>query len=199
MADGARVRVGIVVGSESDLPVMSCCADVLDDYGIRHEIGVMSAHRSPEVVASYARQARGRGLRVLVAGAGAAAALAGGPRRLHDAAGHRCTTCGHASRRVRLAAQHRSDAPGRSRRNRRRRRDGRAECRSPGGADARARGPVARGCSRTRSGLDAWPDKTSGGLRANYCRFGGDELSQPRDSPLQRHLERLQCWREGSF
>lgn len=70
-------RVGIVVGSESDLPVMQKCLDVLADYGIGGEIGVMSAHRAPDVVHAYVSKARERGLRVLVAGAGAAAALPG--------------------------------------------------------------------------------------------------------------------------
>ncbi len=70
-------RVGIVVGSESDLPVMQKCLDVLADYGIEGEIGVMSAHRAPDVVHAYVRAARDRGIRVLVAGAGAAAALPG--------------------------------------------------------------------------------------------------------------------------
>lgn len=69
--------VGIVVGSESDLPVMQKCVEVLDAYGIASEIGVMSAHRAPDVVHAYASTARDRGLRVLVAGAGAAAALPG--------------------------------------------------------------------------------------------------------------------------
>jgi 5-(carboxyamino)imidazole ribonucleotide mutase len=69
--------VGIVVGSESDLPVMQKCLDVLAEYGIAGEIGVMSAHRAPDVVHAYASAARDRGLRVLVAGAGAAAALPG--------------------------------------------------------------------------------------------------------------------------
>jgi 5-(carboxyamino)imidazole ribonucleotide mutase len=69
--------VGIVVGSESDLPVMQKCVDVLDAYGIASEIGVMSAHRAPDVVHAYASTARDRGLRVLVAAAGAAAALPG--------------------------------------------------------------------------------------------------------------------------
>lgn len=70
-------RVGIVVGSESDLPVMRRTGEVLDTYGIGWEIGVMSAHRAPELVREYAMAARGRGLRVLVAGAGAAAHLPG--------------------------------------------------------------------------------------------------------------------------
>ena len=69
--------VGIVVGSESDLPVMQKCVDVLTGYGIASEIGVMSAHRAPDVVHAYVSRARERGLRVLVAGAGAAAALPG--------------------------------------------------------------------------------------------------------------------------
>jgi phosphoribosylaminoimidazole carboxylase PurE protein len=73
----AKLMVGIVVGSESDLEVMSKCGEVLDTYGIGWEIGVMSAHRAGEVVRSYARQATDRGLRVLVAGAGAAAHLPG--------------------------------------------------------------------------------------------------------------------------
>jgi phosphoribosylaminoimidazole carboxylase PurE protein len=71
------LRVGIVVGSESDLEVMNKCGEVLDTYGIGWEIGVMSAHRSGDVVRSYAQQAIKRGLRVLVAGAGAAAHLPG--------------------------------------------------------------------------------------------------------------------------
>jgi phosphoribosylaminoimidazole carboxylase PurE protein len=73
----STVRVGIVVGSGSDLEVMNKCGEVLDTYGIGWEIGVMSAHRSGDVVRSYAQQATKRGLRVLVAGAGAAAHLPG--------------------------------------------------------------------------------------------------------------------------
>jgi 5-(carboxyamino)imidazole ribonucleotide mutase len=69
--------VGIVMGSESDLATMQKCADVLDSYGVASEIGVMSAHRAPDVVRAYASSARQRGLRVLVAGAGAAAHLPG--------------------------------------------------------------------------------------------------------------------------
>lgn len=69
--------VGIVVGSESDLAVMNKCGEVLDTYGVGWEIGVMSAHRAGDIVRSYAQQARDRGLRVLVAGAGAAAHLPG--------------------------------------------------------------------------------------------------------------------------
>jgi phosphoribosylaminoimidazole carboxylase PurE protein len=70
-------RVGIVVGSESDLQVMNACGEVLDSYGIAWEIGVMSAHRAGDVVRAYALAAPERGLRVLIAGAGAAAHLPG--------------------------------------------------------------------------------------------------------------------------
>ena len=73
----ASLRVGIVVGSESDLPVMEKCGAVLDTYGIGWEIGVMSAHRASDVVRAYALAADSRGIRVLVAGAGAAAHLPG--------------------------------------------------------------------------------------------------------------------------
>ncbi len=72
-----QVRVGIVVGSESDLPVMQKCGTVLDSYGIAWEIGVMSAHRAGDVVRAYASQARDRGLQVVIAAAGAAAHLPG--------------------------------------------------------------------------------------------------------------------------
>jgi 5-(carboxyamino)imidazole ribonucleotide mutase len=73
----SSARVGIVMGSESDLPAMRLCGEVLDEYGIGWEIAVMSAHRAPDVVRAYAAQAETRGLRVLVAGAGAAAHLPG--------------------------------------------------------------------------------------------------------------------------
>ena len=73
----SAARVGIVMGSESDLPMMRKCGETLDEYGIAWEIGVMSAHRAPDVVRAYARQAERRGLQVLVAGAGAAAHLPG--------------------------------------------------------------------------------------------------------------------------
>ena len=71
------VRAGIVVGSKSDLATMRACSDVLDEHGIGWEIGVMSAHRASDVVRAYALAARGRGLRVLIAAAGAAAHLPG--------------------------------------------------------------------------------------------------------------------------
>lgn len=69
--------VGILMGSESDEAAMRKCAEVLDDYGITHETAVISAHRAPEMLHRYAAAARDRGIRVIVAGAGAAAALPG--------------------------------------------------------------------------------------------------------------------------
>ena len=69
--------VGIVMGSKSDMPVMERAGDELEERGIRFEIRVMSAHRDPETVADYAKNARMRGLKVIIAGAGLSAALPG--------------------------------------------------------------------------------------------------------------------------
>jgi 5-(carboxyamino)imidazole ribonucleotide mutase len=69
--------VGIVMGSQSDMDTMAAAARELSERGISHEIRVMSAHRQPDLVSDYAKDARSRGLRVLIAGAGLAAALPG--------------------------------------------------------------------------------------------------------------------------
>ena len=69
--------VGIVMGSKSDMPAMERAGDELEERGIRFEMRVMSAHRDPETVAEYARNARMRGLKVVIAGAGLSAALPG--------------------------------------------------------------------------------------------------------------------------
>jgi 5-(carboxyamino)imidazole ribonucleotide mutase len=69
--------VGIIMGSKSDLPEMEKAGEILSDMGIRYEIRVMSAHRDPDTVAEYCRNARMRGLRVIIAGAGLSAALPG--------------------------------------------------------------------------------------------------------------------------
>ena len=63
-------HVGIVMGSKSDLPAMEKAAAELKERGILHEVRVMSAHRDPDMVADYAKNARLRGLRVIIAGAG---------------------------------------------------------------------------------------------------------------------------------
>jgi 5-(carboxyamino)imidazole ribonucleotide mutase len=70
-------RVGIVMGSKSDLPAMEAASKELEQRAIGHEVRVMSAHRDPEVVADYARNARMRGRWVIIAGAGLSAALPG--------------------------------------------------------------------------------------------------------------------------
>jgi len=70
-------RVGIIMGSKSDLETMQACAQVLDEFGVPHEIKVVSAHRTPERMFEYAKSARDRGLEVIVAGAGGAAHLPG--------------------------------------------------------------------------------------------------------------------------
>jgi phosphoribosylaminoimidazole carboxylase PurE protein len=70
-------RVGIVMGSKSDLPAMEAAEKELAERGIRSEVRVMSAHREPDKVAEYAKNARMRGLRVIIAGAGLSAALPG--------------------------------------------------------------------------------------------------------------------------
>jgi 5-(carboxyamino)imidazole ribonucleotide mutase len=70
-------RVGIVMGSKSDLERMQAAADELERRGIHHEVRVMSAHREPDTVADYAKNAQMRGLRVIIAGAGLSAALPG--------------------------------------------------------------------------------------------------------------------------
>ena len=70
-------RVGIIMGSKSDMEEMEKAGAVLEERGIRYEIRVMSAHREPETVAEYCKNARMRGLRVIIAGAGLAAALPG--------------------------------------------------------------------------------------------------------------------------
>jgi 5-(carboxyamino)imidazole ribonucleotide mutase len=73
----SKVLVSIVMGSDSDLDIMREAAKSLDEFGIAYEMDVTSAHRSPERTAEYAKNAAGRGVRVIIAGAGGAAHLAG--------------------------------------------------------------------------------------------------------------------------
>ncbi len=70
-------RVGIIMGSKSDMDVMDGAASVLRQADVHHEVRVMSAHRDPDVVTDYAKNAKMRGLRVIIAGAGLSAALPG--------------------------------------------------------------------------------------------------------------------------
>jgi 5-(carboxyamino)imidazole ribonucleotide mutase len=77
MAEQAVVVVGIIMGSDSDWAVMEAASKQLDSLGIAHEVDVVSAHRTPDVMVTYARSAADRGLRVIIAGAGGAAHLPG--------------------------------------------------------------------------------------------------------------------------
>ncbi len=71
------VMVGIIMGSDSDLPVMSEAAKVLDEFGVEYELTVVSAHRTPDRMYEYAKTAKERGLKLIIAGAGGAAHLPG--------------------------------------------------------------------------------------------------------------------------
>ncbi|KAK1402675.1 phosphoribosylaminoimidazole carboxylase [Heracleum sosnowskyi] len=73
----AAPRVGIIMGSDSDLPVMKEAAKILNDFGVFVEVRIVSAHRTPELMFSYATSAMGRGIQVIIAGAGGAAHLPG--------------------------------------------------------------------------------------------------------------------------
>lgn len=70
-------RVGILMGSDSDWPLMQGAADILDEFGIEYEADVLSAHRMPDETLDYAKTAAARGIRVIIAGAGGAAHLPG--------------------------------------------------------------------------------------------------------------------------
>jgi 5-(carboxyamino)imidazole ribonucleotide mutase len=70
-------KVGIIMGSKSDLPIMQEAAEILDVFGIAYEMSIVSAHRTPDLMVEYARSARKRGINVIIAGAGGAAHLPG--------------------------------------------------------------------------------------------------------------------------
>ena len=70
-------KVGIVMGSDSDMPVMAKAAEILDEFGIEYEMNIISAHREPEEFFKYAKSAEERGYKVIIAGAGKAAHLPG--------------------------------------------------------------------------------------------------------------------------
>lgn len=71
------IKVGIIMGSKSDLHIMQDAADILKDFGVEFEMTVVSAHRTPERMFNYAKEAASRGLKVIIAGAGGAAHLPG--------------------------------------------------------------------------------------------------------------------------
>ncbi|WP_035987224.1 5-(carboxyamino)imidazole ribonucleotide mutase [Leptolyngbya sp. KIOST-1] len=70
-------EIGIIMGSDSDLPTMAAAIEVCAEFGVTHEVAIVSAHRTPDRMVSYAKTARDRGLRVIIAGAGGAAHLPG--------------------------------------------------------------------------------------------------------------------------
>jgi len=70
-------RIGIIMGSDSDLPIMSEAAKILDELQVTYELTVVSAHRTPDRMVDYAKTAQGRGIQVIIAGAGGAAHLPG--------------------------------------------------------------------------------------------------------------------------
>ena len=72
-----QIKVGIIMGSASDLPVMKDAKDILDEFGIEAEVQIVSAHRTPDKMVEYARSASKRGIQVIIAGAGGAAHLPG--------------------------------------------------------------------------------------------------------------------------
>ncbi len=71
------MKVGIIMGSKSDWPTMKCAAEMLDKFGISYEAKVVSAHRTPQLLADYTSSAKERGIKVIIAGAGGAAHLPG--------------------------------------------------------------------------------------------------------------------------
>ncbi len=73
----AQSAIGIIMGSQSDWPTMRCAADALDQLEVAYETRIVSAHRTPDRMYDYAKQAEGRGLKVIIAGAGGAAHLPG--------------------------------------------------------------------------------------------------------------------------
>ncbi len=72
-----RAQVAVMMGSKSDLPVMEKAADLLKEFGIHYELRVLSAHRTPKETAEYAEALKSKGIKVVICGAGASAALAG--------------------------------------------------------------------------------------------------------------------------
>ena len=73
----AKPLVGIIMGSDSDLPVMNQAAEILDKFNIAYEVKITSAHRTPDLMASYSKNAYKRGIKVIIAGAGGSAHLPG--------------------------------------------------------------------------------------------------------------------------
>lgn len=78
------MKIGVIMGSKSDLPTMNECVNILKEFGVEHEVKIVSAHRTPELMFTYAKEAKQRGIEVIVAGAGGAAHLPGMVASLTD-------------------------------------------------------------------------------------------------------------------
>lgn len=84
MSETKSPQVGIIMGSDSDLETMQAASDILNEFDVAHEVRIISAHRTPDEMVSYARTARDRGLKAIIAGAGGAAHLPGMTAALTD-------------------------------------------------------------------------------------------------------------------
>lgn len=73
----ADIKIGIIMGSKSDLPTMQPASDILKEFEIEHEVRIISAHRTPDQMSDYAQSAKDRGLKIIIAGAGGSAHLPG--------------------------------------------------------------------------------------------------------------------------
>lgn len=78
------MKIGVIMGSKSDLPTMNECVNILKEFGVDYEIKIVSAHRTPDLMYDYAKKAKKRGLEVIIAGAGGAAHLPGMVASLTD-------------------------------------------------------------------------------------------------------------------
>ncbi len=102
-------KVGIVMGSDSDMPVMSKAADILEKLGIDYEMKIISAHREPDVFFEYAKTAEEKGFKVIIAGAGWQHIFRECARHFPDA-GYRNSDAYHISWRKRFSVFYRTDA-----------------------------------------------------------------------------------------
>jgi hypothetical protein len=132
MATSESPKVGIIMGSQSDWPVMKEAARLLGELGVAYESRIVSAHRTPDRLVSYAKDAKGRGLKVIIAGRRRGRAPARHDRRHDPAAGAGRAGPIENPVRPRQPAVDRADAARRSGRHPRHRRSGRSECRHHG-------------------------------------------------------------------
>ena len=124
----SKTLVSIVMGSDSDLEIMREAGKALEEFGIAYEMDVTSAHRSPERTADFARKAAGRGVQVIIAGAGGAAHLAGRDRGSYHSAGDWSADSFDVAARNGLVAGDGADAGGDSGGNRRDWKTGSDQC-----------------------------------------------------------------------